>query len=211
MIYSRYARREEESIRRAFRMLGVHDAASAQDLIRRSARGSRLRAFVEASDETGFKAGLADALLHPCVRTFRVDDLMKLVRQTGLEILQFAHYGALEHVDEEVARNRQLEARRESCGNFLLYLGRARKDSSRDDSDSVVVLNPCLKGIVGRLQFGTVHMPPRLGLENPSLGWRERSFLRSFIRPVALRSLDFETLTALNIYKKLLFILQYSP
>jgi hypothetical protein len=51
MVYSRYARREEESIRRALRMLQVNDPIVVQRLIRQSGAGSRLRGFAGASDE----------------------------------------------------------------------------------------------------------------------------------------------------------------
>lgn len=209
MLYSRYARREEESIRRAFRLLGIHDTAGAKEIIERAAKGSRLRAFMKGSDEVGFEAGLADALLHPCVRTFRIDELLELVRQTGLELLQFAHRGALERVDDEVSRIRRLEADRQSCGNFLLYLGHANKKSCQDSGESRLVLNPCLQGVVSPLQLGTVQLPARLGFENPPLGRRVRGFLRSFRTPRAPGSLDDEALAAVNIYKRAMFLLQY--
>jgi len=108
MLYSRYARREEESIRRAFRLLGVSDPATAKRIIERSKPGSRLRRFVEASHETTFDAGLADALLHPRVHTYRIDGFMELVRQSGLEPLLFAHDGALDDVNREVERIRRM-------------------------------------------------------------------------------------------------------
>jgi hypothetical protein len=209
MIYSRYARRAEESIRRAFRMLGITNAARAKDIIRRSAKGSRLRTFAESSDETGFEAGLADALLHPTVRTYRIDELLELLRQTGLELLQFAHSGALELVDDEIKRIRLLEADRRSCGNFLLYLGHATKKQSRNGGNDHIVLNPCLRSVVSPLRLGTIRLPPRLGFENPPLGWRERSFLHTFRNPVAWCMLGPEVLAAVNSYKKSLFLLQY--
>lgn len=212
MIYSRYARREEESIRRTFRMLGIRDVARAQDIIKRSAKDSRLRNFIEASDEAEFEAGLADALLHPCVRTFRIDELLGLIRQTGLELLQFAHLGALERVDDEVERIRSFEANRQSCGNFLLYLGHATTKNCWDgqkDDEAYVMLNPCLKGVVGPLQCGTVQLPPRLGFDNPPLGWRERRFLRSFRRPVSLSTLAPDVLASVSVYNKALLLLQY--
>jgi SAM-dependent methyltransferase len=209
MVYNRYARREEESIRRAFRLMKIADTASARDVIRRSAPGSRLRAFCEASDETGFDAGLADALLHPCVHTFRIDELLDLIRQAGLELLRFAHYGALEHVADEVQRIRLLEGVRQSCGNFLFYLGHDTKKNCRDDEDGYIMLNPCLKRIVGPLHFGPVHLPARLGFENPPLGRHERSFLRSFRSPTTQSSIDPETRAKISIYKSSLFLLQY--
>ena len=210
MMYNRYARREEESIRRAFRLLGVGDAARAKDIIRRSAKGSRLRAFVDSSDEAGFDAGLADALLHPSVKTFCIDEVMELIHQTGLKLLQFAHYGALEHVDDEVKRIRKMESDRQSSGNFLFYLGHETKKNNRDSALDYLLLNPCLRRAITTLQFGTVRLPPRLGFENPLLGWRERSFLRSFRSPVALHSLGPELLDSVRIYQKAMFLLQYN-
>ena len=209
MVYSRYARRDEESIRRAFRLLRVTDVAQAKAIIRRSAEGSRLRAFSDSSAEAGFEAGLADALLHPTVRTYRIDELLELLRQTGLELLRFAHYGALESVDAEVDRIRQLEAELQSGGNFLLYLGHATKKQSRNGEDGSITLNPCLSGVVSPLRLGTLHLPPRLGFENPPLGWRERSFLRTFRNPVSRRTLDPATLAAVNCYQNALFLLQH--
>lgn len=209
MVYHRYARREEESIRRAFRLLGISDVARARDVIRRSADGSRLRTFSENSDEAGFEAGLADALLHPCVRTFRIDELMELISRSGLKVLQFAHSGALEDVADEVRRVGRLEVDRQSCGNFLLYLGRAAKKVCHDGPGRFIMLNPCLSGAVGPLQVGTLQLPARLGFENPILGWRERCFLRSFRRPRSLGVLDSTSLAAVTVYKKALFLLEY--
>ena len=76
MLYSRYARREEESIRRAFRILGIDNSDSAKRLLNRAAAGSRLADYLAASDEAATVSGLADALLHPCVQTYRVDELL---------------------------------------------------------------------------------------------------------------------------------------
>jgi SAM-dependent methyltransferase len=208
MIYNRYARREEESIRRAFRRLGVQDTARVKALIKRSPQGSRLRSFFDSSMEVHFDAGLADALLHPRVRTYRIDELVELIRSAGLELLKFAHYGALTNVEDEVKRIRQLEQRRESCGNFLIYLGKSPCAPSVTGTENSLLLNPCLRGIVGLFQAGKVHIPPRLGFENPVLGFRERTFLRSFLKPVALHSLDAKTLKEVAVYKKALFLIE---
>jgi hypothetical protein len=168
-----------------------------------------LRRFIDSSDEAGFEAGLADALLHPTVRTFRIDEVLELVHQAGMKILQFAQYGAMEDVSDEIERIRKLELGRESSGNFLFYLGHGDRNTCERSKDSFLVLNPCLRKAVSPFQLGTVHVAPRLGFENPLLGWRERSFLRSFRRPVALNSLDSETIAAVTMYKKALFLLQY--
>ncbi|MBI2353729.1 MAG: class I SAM-dependent methyltransferase [Deltaproteobacteria bacterium] len=209
MLYSRYARREEESIRRAFRLLGVHDPAGARRLIRRSKAGSRLRGFAAASDEAAFAAGLADALLHPRVHTFRIDALMEMVRESGLEPLLFAHNGALEDVGLEVARIRGLEAAKGSPGNFVLYLGRNTAGPCPQDAASSLLLNPCLSGAVGPLRLGTLHIPPRLGHANPPLGYGERRFLRRFTTPVRRSALAPDSRAAVAVYTRALFLLQY--
>jgi len=209
MVYSRYARREEESIRRAFRLLGVHDPAAADRLIRRSKPGSRLRRFADSSDEAGFEAGLADALLHPRVHTFRIDGFMELICRSGLEPLLFAHAGALENVGLEVERLRRLEAPKESPGNFILYLGHNTAGPCPDDAAAFLVLNPCLSTEVGVLRIGTRQVAPRLGHPNPLLGRRERAFLRQFLLPRPWAALPPHAQTLAAEYKKALFLLEY--
>lgn len=209
MLYSRYARSEEESIRRAFRLLGVHDPDVARRLIRRAKPGSRLRRFADASDEAACESGLADALLHPRVHTFRIDGLMELVRGSGLEPLMFAHHGALEEVGREVERIRGLEAAKGSPGNFILYLGRNVAGPCRQAGENLLLLNPCLSDAVGPLRLGTLRVPPRLGHDNPPLGYGERRFLRRFRTPVPLRDIPAEHRAATAVYTRALFLLQY--
>jgi SAM-dependent methyltransferase len=209
MIYNRYARREEESIRRAFRLMDIHDTAGVKALVRRSAPDSRLRDFFNTSLEAGYDAGLADALLHPRVHTYRIDELLEIIDRSGLELLQCTHFGACECVEDEIARIRQLETHRESCGNFQLYLGRKTTRGQSADGNSHIVLNPCLQGSVGPLQLGSLQIPPRFGFENPPLGWRERRFLNSFRHPVPTRSLNPEMRAAVNVYKRILFLIEY--
>jgi hypothetical protein len=209
MVYSRYARAEEESIRRAFRLLKVSDPATARRLIARSRPGSRLARFSQASPEAGFDSGLADALLHPCVHTFRIYELIELVRQSGLEPLLFAHDGALEQVDLEIERIRDMEAGHCSPGNFVLYLGKKVSGPCPDSAESLLQLNPCLAATVGRLRVGRTRIAGRLGHDTPLLGWQERGFLRRFIRPVPYGSLTPESRAAAEVYIKALFLLQY--
>jgi len=209
MVYSRYARTEEESIRRAFRLLKVHDPATAKRLISRSRPGSRLRRFSQASPEAGYDSGLADALLHPCVHTFRINELMELVRQSGLEPLLFAHDGALGGIDQEVERIRNMETGHHSPGNFVLYLGKKVNGTCPDSVESLLMLNPCLAGSVGRLRLGDIHIAGRLGHDTPLLGWKERIFLRRFIKPVRWGSLTNDEQATAEVYIKALFLLQY--
>lgn len=209
MVYNRYARREEESIRRALRLLKVGDVAGVKSLIRRSAPGSRLRAYSESSMEAGFTAGLADALLHPCVHSYRIDELLGLVKTSGLKLLQFAHYGSMDNVEDEIGRIRQMESQKESSGNFVLYLGKDNPAVCPKSGEGFLVLNPCLRGAVNVLRWGSLDLPPRLGFDNPRLGWRERRFLATFSNPVPLRSLTSEVLDAVAVYKRSLYLIEY--
>jgi SAM-dependent methyltransferase len=208
MVYSRYARREEESIRRALRLLGVRDITTLRRLLARSRPGSRLRRFVRSSAEASFPAGLADALLHPCVHTFRIDQLLELLEQSSLRPLLFAHPGAAESVDEEVKRLRGLEAEHDSPGNFILYAGR-RDTPPIDEGGGLLLLNPCLTGAVSLPRLGTVQIPARLGHPTPPLGRGERAFLRRFRAPVSRDSLSPRERQAADVYTKALFLLQY--
>lgn len=209
MVYSRYARREEESIRRAFRLLGVADPAAARGMIARAKPGSRLRRFADASDEAAYDNGLADALLHPRVHTFQIGGLLDLVRQSGLEPLLFAHHGAQGTVDQEVERLTAMEASRHAPGNFILYAGRDVSGPCRDDGDALVMLNPCLARIVTPFSLGGVHIAPRLGVPNPPLRRPERCFLRGFRHPRPWSALSDHDRSALPSYRTALFLMQF--
>src|SRR6185369_11988323 len=154
-------------------------------------------------------AGLADALLHPRVHTYRIDGFMELVRQSGLEPLLFAHDGALEDVNQEVERIRQMEAAKQSPDNFVLFLGNKVSGPCPADDDSLLMLNPCLSAAVRPLRIGTCHVAARLGHPNPPLARQERRFLRQFLRPVLASQLSPETQPDATLYKKSLFLLQY--
>lgn len=211
MLYSRYARREEESIRRALRLLDISTPAAARRLLDRARPGSRLANFLDAADETVTDCGLADALLHPRVQTYRIDELLELVDRTGLRPLLFAHAGSREDVAGEIERLRQLEKERRSPGNFVLYLGAAVGNTPEADRDSLIVLNPCLKSAVRRFTPGRIWIPDRIGQENPPLGRPERSFLGRFAEPVYRCALDRESVEEVEKYKRLLFLLEYYP
>lgn len=208
MVYSRYARKQEESIRRAFKLLNVTDPSAVRRLIKRSKPDSRLRHFAETSSEAGFDAGLADSLLHPRVTTYRIDELMGMVSQSGLQPLLFAHRGALEDVDQEVRRIRQMEALHTSPGNFVLYLGKQASGPCRD-SDCQLMLNPCLTACVRPWQIAPLSIAPRLGHDLPSLGFRDKKILRRFIHPIPLNSLSVDQQHAVAVYIQGLFLLQY--
>ena len=211
MVYSSYARREEESIRRALRLLKIRDPEAVRALIARAAPKSRLRRFTDASDEVAQKSGLADALLHPLVRTYRIDSFMDLVHQSALEPLLFAHHNALPDIDQEVMRIRRMEQGRRSPGNFIIYLGRENRGRALDDDDSRLLVNPCLAGVVGPLSFASIDCPPRLGQDNPPLDAAARRFLGRFRRPVRAGSLASADRKLAGSYCDALFLLRLRP
>jgi SAM-dependent methyltransferase len=208
MVYSSYARREEESIRRALRLLKVRDPAVVRSLINRSAPESRLRRFSDASDEVSQRSGLADALLHPLVRTYRIDPFMELVRQSSLQPLLFAHNKALPDVSQEIMRIRRLEQGRRSPGNFILYLGKDTQGRAPDEDDARLVVNPCLAGVVGPFSFGSIDCPARLGHDNPPLDAAARRFLGRFRRPLRAGSLTAADRKVAAQYCDALFLLR---
>ncbi len=209
MLYSRYARREEESIRRALRLLGVSNSAQARQLLKKAKAGSRLAEYMATTDEIGTDAGIADALLHPKVHTFRIDSLLDLIRQAGLKPLLFAHHGALENVQDEIQRLQSLEKERYSPGNFVLYLGRNDMKFKENGKNSMLVLNPCLTDNVRHFTVGTRQIPARIGVANPVIGSRERRFLRRFITPVPRSELTSDLTAIVDVYKRSLFLLEY--
>jgi hypothetical protein len=164
---------------------------------------------VVASDETDSDAGIADALLHPQVQTFRIDGLLDMIRQTGLEPLLFSHQNARDDIQEEIGRLRELEKERLSAGNFILYLGKNILHSGESSKESQIMLNPCLKSAVSPFTLGAVHIPAKIGFENPALGWSERRFLRRFVTPVRRSELACDLTETVDIYKRALFLLEY--
>ncbi len=210
MLYSRYARREEESIRRAFRLLGVGTPQEARRLLNKARAGSRLARYLSNTDETATDVGVADALLHPRARTYRIDGLLEMVKQAGLKPLLFAHYGAFEGVSEEIGRLRALEKDQESPGNFVVYLGRTDGTILEKPSGSRIVLNPCLVSSVGFFNFGKLRIPARVGCDNQPLGFCERSFLRTFLYPVSSSKISGDKAEMVAMYKRALFLLEYS-
>lgn len=207
MVYSRYTRQEEESIRRALRIVGVREPEQVLEMVARSRKGSRLRAFFESSDEVADRSGLADALLHPRVTTYRIDEFMALVAASGLEPLLFAHPGALPEVDREVERIRGLEKDRRSPGNFVLYLGHKVKGPCRD-KEALFRLNPCLSRALSPLRLAPLQIPGRLGQKNPALDGAERRFLRRFRTPVPAAALSAGELARAESYCDKLFLLR---
>ena len=211
MLYSRYARREEESIRRAFRLLGVGTPREARRLLNKARAGSRLARYCAATDETTNDVGVADALLHPRARTYRIDGVLEMIEQAGLKPLLFAHYGAVEDVAEEIGRLRTMEKDHHSPGNFVVYLGRINDVMLGKHSGGLIVLNPCLTSSIGFFKFGKLRISARVGCDNSPLGFREKNFLRKFLTPVPRTKTSGDEAEMIAVYKRALFLLEYSP
>lgn len=209
MLYSRYARQEEESIRRAFKLLGIDSPGKARRLLNKAVAGSRLANYLSASDEPATTSGLADALLHPRVHTYRIDELLEMIAQTGLELMMFAHNDARENPAEEINRLRVFEKDHLSPGNFVLYLRKNNRTQGDKAASSKVMLNPCLVPSVSRFTFGALQIPPRIGIRNPLLTSHERCFLRQFIAPRPGVMISGDAAKSVAVYKRLLFLIEY--
>ncbi len=210
MVYGRYARQEAESIRRAMRLLKVRDLAGIKRMIRRAAPGSRLRNYVEAAWEAKNDSGLADLFLHPNVTTYRIDEFLELVGQTGLQPLLFTHLDALADPTQEIMRLRELDRRRETRANIICYLGRACKGAATRGHNSWLLLNPSLREAVSPLHWRAAVPIDRLGHDNLPLTWRNRTFLRRFVRPVREAELSAEEKSLAERFLQDLFLVRFS-
>lgn len=184
MVYGRYARQEAESVRRAMRLVKVRTVQQVKEMIRRSAPDSRLRNYVESAWEAATDSGLADLFLHPNVKTYRIDEFLEVVHQTGLKPLLFTHLDALADPDEEIERLRKLDSQRKTRANIICYLGKDCQGVAAPGPDAHVLLNPALHEAVSLLQLGSPQPIDRLGHDNPRLDFRSRAFLRRFRKPV---------------------------
>ena len=206
MLYNRIYRQLEESLRRSLRRAKIRDVKVLKRLIARTKPGSRLYRFVQDSYDATSPSGLADALLHPCVHTFGVDEFLELVDKAGLKPLLFAHAGARDDVEGEINRLRHMEAQEKAPGNFIAYLGRKTDQPARKQAASLLMLNPCLRKSVGAFNVGTLRILPRLGNSVPSIGGAERRFLRRFQNPLSWDSLSAADQTTAREYLKALFL-----
>lgn len=206
MVYSRGARGGVESVRRAFRLLGVRDIRTGRRLVRRAAVGSRLAESVRSLPEARSDSGFADAFLHPTVHTFSIDELMAMVAGSSMQPLLFAHPGALPDVEAEVARLRKAEAEGDVYFNYILYLGKNCMGGAPPVAGNRLLLNPALRSAVGVRRIVPVRIDARLGSANPVLGWGERRFLRQFVTPVEVSGLDDAEVRKAEEYLRRLFL-----
>lgn len=210
MIYSRHSRREEESIRRALRLLKITNLKRVQELLTSAPQGSRLYDFANSSIETSDKSEIADALLHPQVHTFVIDELVELIKSAGLSILRFGHNGALPNPENEIIRLKSMEKERISPGNFVLYLGKNRPKPLKSDK-TVISLNNCLLKEVSRFTFGVTTLHSNFAINNPVvISPKTRSFLRLFRKPVPWHTLSEDVKKQVKLYHEAFILLHYA-
>jgi 2-polyprenyl-3-methyl-5-hydroxy-6-metoxy-1,4-benzoquinol methylase len=209
MVYGRYARQEVESIRRAMRLLKIRDVATLKRMIRRAAPDSRLRNYLDCSWESRTDSGLADLFLHPNVKTYRIDEFLEMVGQSGLKPLLFTHRDALANPEQEIRRLRELDYRRETHDNIICYLGRDCRGAARPSSDSFMLLNPALREAVSPVRFRAPVLIDRLGHDNPPLNWQARRFLRRFSKPVQEAELNATERELAENHLQELFLVRY--
>ena len=208
MVYGRYARQEAESVRRAMRLLKVRDVAAIKRMLKKAAPGSRLKNYVDAAWEAKNDSGLADLFLHPNVKTYRIDEFMEVVGQSGLKPLLFTHLDALADPQQEIIRLRELDRRRETRANIICYLGRDCKGTADSSADSCLMLNPALREAVSLFNLAAPVPIDRLGHDNPQLTWSVRRFLRRFVSPVKESSLTMAEKEQVERYLRELFLIR---
>jgi 2-polyprenyl-3-methyl-5-hydroxy-6-metoxy-1,4-benzoquinol methylase len=208
MVYGRYARQEAESVRRAMRLLRVRDVAAIKRMLKKAAPGSRLKSYVDAAWEAKNDSGLADLFLHPNVKTYRIDEFMELVGQSGLKPLLFTHLDALADPEQEIIRLRELDRRRETRANIICYLGKDCKGTADSSSDASLMLNPALREAVSLFHLAAPVPIDRLGHDNPQLTWSVRRFLRRFVSPVKESSLSVAEKEQAERYLRELFLVR---
>jgi SAM-dependent methyltransferase len=206
MLYGRYARREAESIRRGVRLLGIGDVTQLKRLLAKASPEGRIREYLDSSWEARSDSGLADLFLNPCVHTYRIDEFLELAGQSNLKPLLFAHADALADPAAEIERLRELDHRRETPTNIICYLGLDTRGPCPIDDKTLIRLNPSLFSAVSSPRFRPLHIPPRLGFENPILDRPTRLFLRRFRLPTPASSLTPQEKGAAQRYLEALFL-----
>jgi 2-polyprenyl-3-methyl-5-hydroxy-6-metoxy-1,4-benzoquinol methylase len=206
MVYGRYARKEAESIRRAMKILRIKDIQGLKRLLGKTIKGSRVREYLDASWEARSDSGLADLFLNPQVHTYRIDEFLKLVGQTRLKPLLFAHRGALPDPAAEIEKLRDLDRRRETPINIICYLGLDTRGPCPIDADTMIRINSCLSRAVSLFRLSPLIIPPRLGSDNPILDLKTRRFLKRFSKTVPAETLSAEEMETTRLHLATLFL-----
>lgn len=215
MAYSRCARRSIESAGRALKLLRVQNVRQIKALYRRAKPGSRFRDCLDATPDAAFAAGLADLFLHPCAKSYTVDELLEWLDQADLEPLQFIHPGALRDVSAEIIRLRQLEGCRELTSNFILFAGRRedavlrrRWETIKAGGETVISLNPVIRRFLPMFPIIPLQPAPRLGFANPVIDFPGKRLLARFKKPTPLAQINARQRAALDEYRQALFLLE---
>lgn len=217
MVYSAPVRRSVQAARTALRILGIADVAQIKALYKKTKDSSRFRSCIESAYEARFDWGLADLFLHPYAKTYTLHELLEALQQARLEPIQFIHPGALFEVDAEIQRLERLEANNELASNFMLFAGRAEDSQKRlhwrqekKDQDTLIALNPAIQKSLPLLPFIPLKPGPKLGFENPVIGFKANRLLARFKRPLRKSALGPDRWTAIQPYLHALFLTETS-
>jgi len=215
MVYSAGARRSIQAVRTAMKLLHVDEVKTIKRLYRQAADGSRFKDCIESNHEAGFDWGLADMFLHPYAKTYKIDELLDILGAARLEPILFVHPGALSEPAEEIERLRKLEASNELATNFILLAGRM-EDSAirrawnrrRQTQDTLISLNPVIGKSLSPIPFKTLKPGPKLGFENPPIGFRANRLLGKFRRPVRKSTVEPGVWDAIQTYLRTMFLIE---
>lgn len=215
MVYSTGARRSIQSVRTAMRMLQVGEVKAIKRLYGKAADSGRFKDCMDSTYEAKFDWGLADMFLHPYAKTYKIDEVLKILRDARLEPILFIHPGAGSDIGEEIARLRNLELVNALSTNFILFAGRVEDSENRlawnryrKSEDTLISLNPVLKNSLSLLRFKTLKPGPRLGFENPPLDFKAKRQLSTFKRPVRKSCVESIQWKAIEPYLHAMFLIE---
>lgn len=181
MVYSSHARKKTESIRKAFKILKISRISEIKKIFSKARKKEKslFKEFFENNYECTFDSGIADALLHPQVKTFKINEFVELINKTDLKILKFIHSGALSEVDQEISRLKILEKNNKLENNFACILG--KRNYSRNFKIRSWIINPMIKKELEK--FSTKILPNKFGVEPPILDLKAKTILQNYINP----------------------------
>ncbi|MGB2682390.1 MAG: class I SAM-dependent methyltransferase [Candidatus Competibacter sp.] len=217
MVYSAQARRSVQAVRTALRLLHVGEVDAIKRLYRKAADSGRFKDCIESNYEAGFDWGLADLFLHPYAKTYKIDELLEILKEAQLEPILFIHPNALCDTAQEIARLRDLELARERATNFMLFAGRVEDSETRrawnrhkETQDTVIALNPVIEKSLPLLPFKPVTPGPKLGFKNPPIDFKSTRLLSKFKRPIRKSAVEPAWSDAVRCYLQALFLIETS-